>query len=169
MRFGELHKQAKENGAIASLIPDGDFVLECTNANGKTNDAGVDSIGLLWKVKGELSPESGNINELEDDDPANGASGWQNLNFGEKAVNISMRQLHDLGLTDDFLDNAESVEEVAQACVGIVIDASVGHRNWGDGGKNVAQNVKVVEVLVGPVLPEVAEDAEVVSGDEEPF
>lgn len=162
MRFGELFEKAKEEGALQSLIPDGDFQLECTHANGNTSKEGVDRIGLLWKVKANSDGSP-----LDDEDPAHNASGWQNLSFSEKAAAISMRQLKALGLTDEFLASSESPEEVAEACIGIVIDASVGHRNWGKDGENTSNDFKVAEVLVPPVLPEV--EAQFKTGNEESF
>lgn len=155
MRFGDLYKQAQEAGAFQSLIPDGDFIIKCLNANSGSTAAGDDKMGFQFEVVSET-----NGDPIPDDDPAKGAKGWINLTFGEKAAAISMRQLKDFGLTDSFLESADDVDAVAQAIVGAVYDVSVGHRTWGKNGDQVSNTLKVNEVIVAPVQGESASDGE---------
>ena len=168
MKFGELYKSAQEAGAIQQVLPDGDFIIECINGNAGTTQAGDDKIGLQFQINGPEESFSDTINNEGNvvRDPARGAKAWFNLTFGEKAANISMRQLKDFGLTDAFLESAETAEDVANALKGVVLDVEVGHRNWGKNGENVSNTFKVHEVVVAPVLPAVSfSDSE----DEEPF
>jgi len=149
--FGDLVKKAKESGAFADLIPDGDFTLEIVRANGSTNKQGVPRLGVLIKVVG-ADPDD---EPLADDDDALGASTWLNLSFSEKAAPISFRQLKSFGVPEDFLENAESIEDVAETLAGIVVAASVGHRSWGDNNDRTDNTINVNHVKVPPAIAHV--------------
>lgn len=136
--FGALFQKAKDDGAFDDVIPDGDFHVEIKRANAKTTQKGDDSIGVQFKVVGP------------DDDPAKGKTTWLNLNFSEKAAPISFRQLREWGVSEDFLNASERVDDVAEVLPGIVLDVQVGHRNWGANDENVNNTFKVYEVLVPP-------------------
>lgn len=144
--FGDLYKKAKAEGAFSDLIPDGDFRLEIKRANGgEAKSSGNPRIGVQFLVLGAEGGE-----ELPDDDEAKGASSWLNLNFSEKAAPISFRQLREWGLDDEWLQESESVEQIAEALVGIVFDATVGNRSWGKDNENTDNTIKVLEIVVPP-------------------
>lgn len=150
--FGDLLKQAKESGAMGdTVIPDGDFTLEVTKSNWK--DTGDGSMGLLVKVVGDEDGQP-----LPEDDEAANVASWTNLYFSEKAAGISFRQLKAFGFDEDFLANSESGQEIADAAVGIVFTASVGHRNWGKEGDRVSNEFKGIQVITPPSVGAVASD-----------
>ena len=138
--FGGLFKQAKASGAFDNTLPDGDFVLRIIKANAKVKTNGEDSMGFQVEVI---------KSEVEDDI---GRKTWTNLHFSEAAAPISFRWLTDLGLSEEFIESAESADQVAQAVVGVEFDCEVGHRNWGKGGENVSNTFKIVSVLTPPAV-----------------
>ena len=145
--FGALYKKAKDDGAFDDVLPDGDFRVEIKRANAKETKKGDSSIGVQFKIIGE---EGGA--PIPDDDPAKGKTTWLNLNFSEKAAPISFRQLRDWGFDDEWLSESESAEQIAEALTGIVLDASVGHRNWGANDENVNNTLKVGAVVTPPTV-----------------
>lgn len=143
--FGALYKQAKEDGAFDDVLPEGDFHLTLVRANGKENAKnGNISIGVQAKITGGEG--------LDKDDPAFGKTAWLNLYFTDKAAPISFRQLKSWGFSDEFLAESESVEQIAEAIPGIVLDATVTVRNWGQNDENTANDIKVHEVLTPPAV-----------------
>ncbi len=152
--FGALYKKAKDDGAFDDVIPHGEYELTFDRANHKVNQKGDDRIGVHVKVTGGI-PE---------DDPDFGKGTWLNLTFSEAASAIAFRQLGEWGFTDEFLSEAESAEQIADAIAGIVVDATVTTRNWGANGENVSNDIKVHQVLTAPAVGG-AKPAE----DEEPF
>ncbi len=162
-KFGDLLQQAKDSGAMGdTVIPDGDFTLEVTKSNWK--DQGDGSMGLLIKVVGDEEGQP-----LPDDDDANGVNSWTNLYFSEKAAGISFRTLKQLGFDETFLANSESGQEIADAAVGIVFSASVGHRNWGKEGDRVSNEFKGITVITPPSVGGVAVDPTDPNPDEEAY
>lgn len=155
--FGGLFKQAKESGALGSVFPEGDYILEVVGYNVKEGKNGKpDSIGLQLEAVETTVPET------------QGRKSWTNLHFTEKALPISYRFLIDVGLPESFIEQAESAEEIAQALVGVRFDAEVSVRESGQDKKFINNNFKIVDV---PVPPVVAGPQTVVVVDEgdEPF
>lgn len=157
--FGGLFKQAKESGALNSVLPDGDYVLRVASYSVKENAGKPDSIGL------QLEAIQSTV------DAAVGRKVWKNLYFTEKSLPVSYRFLTDLGLSAEFIENAVSAESVAQALVGVEFDTEVSlGKPWGKNGENVNNEYKIVSVLVPPA---VGTDPPTVVGtsleDEEPF
>lgn len=152
MKFKDLLEKAKAEGSFDDVIEQGDFRLRIERANGKTTQKGDPSIGAQFKVVGGGSGGSGVFEDLAEDDPALGTQGWVNLNFSEKAANISLRQLKSWGIPDEFLETADDAGAVAAVLPGIELDASVSHRAWGANNENLSMNIKVHNVLVPPAL-----------------
>lgn len=141
--FGELAKQAAASGGTDEIIPDGDFVVRIERANAGTSNSGDDRIGVMLKVVG-ADPDD---EPLADDDPALGATSWINLYFSEKAFPISLKQLKEFGLSDSFIEQSDSAEQVADALVGTELVASIGHRTWGTDGDRTDNTIKVRHVV----------------------
>lgn len=157
MNFGALVQQAKAAGSFTDLLPEGDgFLLEIVRGRGDHKEGKAPRIGLQFEVV-----ES----EYEPDDV--GRKGWVNLYFSERAAPISVRQLGDLGLPDDFLANSSSIEQVAEALVGTQVRGDITIRTWGKDGDRHDNVVKVTEVVIppavvdGPVDPSEADEDEV--------
>jgi hypothetical protein len=144
--FGALYQKAKDEGSFDTVIPDGDFRLEITRANGTDKD-GKPRIGAQFKV---IAAEGGEA--LPEDDEALGVATWDNFHFTEKSAAISFRRLRELGLDDDWLAESETPEQIAEALVGIVIDASVGHRRWGKDNENTSNTFKSIVVVTPPAV-----------------
>jgi hypothetical protein len=138
--FGALYKAAKEDGAFDDVLPEGDFHITLVKANSKETKKGDASIGVQAKVTGGV----------DKDDPVFGKTTWVNLNFSEKAAPISFRQLKSWGFSDDFLEQSESADQIAEAIPGIVLDATVKQRSWGANDENVSNDLKVHAVLTPP-------------------
>ena len=154
--FGALYKQAKDDGAFDDVLPEGDFQLTLVKANSKETKKGDSSIGVQAKVTGGV-PES---------DPVFGKTTWVNLNFSEKAAPISFRQLKSWGFSDEFLEQSESADQIAEAIPGIVLDTTVKQRSWGANDENVSNDLKVHAVVTPPAVgaaattqPKQADDA----------
>jgi hypothetical protein len=145
-----------------TVIPDGDFTLEVTKSNWK--DQGDGSMGLLIKVVGDDEGQP-----LPDDDEAAGVNSWTNLYFSEKAAGISFRTLKQLGFDETFLAQSESGQEIADAAVGIVFTASVGHRTWGKDGDRVSNEFKAITVVTPPSVGGVSVDPTEPDPDEEAY
>ncbi len=143
--FGALAKKAKEDGAFDDVIPDGDFHLKVAQANAPAEKPGkAPRIGVRFVVVGGEG--------VTKDDPAFGKGAWVNLHFSEKAAPISFRQLKSWGFSEEFLEGTETPQQIADALPGIVLDATVGHRNWGTDDENTDNTVKVHEVLTPPAV-----------------
>lgn len=140
--FGALYKQAKEDGAFDDVLPEGDFHLTLVKANSKETKKGDASIGVQAKVTGGV----------DESDPVFGKTTWLNLNFSEKAAPISFRQLKAWGFSDDYLAESESADAIAEAIPGIVLDATVKQRSWGNNDENVSNDIKVHAVLTPPAV-----------------
>lgn len=158
--MGGMRQQAIADGAFDNVLPDGDFVLRIIKGNGKRKADGTPTIGLqLEVVRSEVTEDIGKKT-------------WWNLYFTEKALPISFRNLSDLGLSDEFVDNSGEPQELADALVGVEFDAEVSHRNWGKNGENVSNNFKIVELVTPPAVGAGVDPSEAVSDfpeDEEPF
>lgn len=162
--LGALYKKAKDDGAFSDVIPDGDFRLKILRANaGEAKASGAPRLGVQFKVTGDEDGQP-----LHDDDEAKDASSWVNLNFSDKAAPISFRQLREWGFDDEWLSETETVQQIADALLGIEIAATVGHRNWGKNEENVDNTIKVLYIVTPPAVgaAPVVETAEIVEDDE---
>lgn len=150
--FGALAKKAKEDGAFDDVIPDGDFHLKVASSNAPPEKPGkAPRIGVRFVVVS--SPD------VAEDDPVLGKGAWVNLYFSEKAAPISFRQLKSWGLSQEWLEETETPQQIADALLGVVVDATVGHRNWGTDDENTDNTIKVHEVLVPPAVGGVVDEA----------
>lgn len=158
--MGGMRQQAIADGAFDNVLPDGDFVLRIIKGNGKRKADGTPNIGLqLEVVKSDVESDIGK-------------KSWWNLYFTEKALPISFRNLADLGLSDEFLDQAGEPSDIADALVGVEFDCEVSHRSWGKDNANTSNNFKIVELVTPPAVGHVAVDPTVGESnqdEEEPF
>jgi hypothetical protein len=138
--FGELFKTAQKEGSFGSVLPEGDFVLRVIRAKSDAKEGKAPRIGFQVEVI------------RAEDDGDLGSKAWSNLYFTEKAAPISFRFLGELGLSDDYIESAESADIVAQALIGVEFDAEVSVRTWGKDNDQQSNNFKVVELVTAPVV-----------------
>lgn len=128
VKFSDLLQTAQQEGiSTGSLLAAGNYDLRAAAVNVGETKAGKAKISIKWQVEGG---------------PSAGETSWENLNVPtpsgqdeaaikkyKTSVAIFIGRLKSLGITDDFLNQDPSLQDIADSLLGVYAEHQVGERN----------------------------------------